>query len=422
MRFDDAIKNPPCGRFHLACVEIRNLRFRTMTNSAILHRDLAYVLVAAVLGGLAARKLRQPTILGYVAAGIIVGPFTPGPSVSDVHALEVVAEVGVILLMYSIGIEFSPRDLAEVKWVAIGGGLIGIVLAVGLGFLTGHLLGWSMAQGLAVGAIVSVASTMVLSRFLMDRGELRSEHGRVMIGITLVEDLAVVVLTVVLPTLNGFNGHALAEVGLSFGKAFAIISPVALIAAKVVPPLMQRVARTGSQELFVLVAVSLGFATAALTRAMGLSLALGAFLAGVIISGSEFAHETLLKLLPLRDVFVAIFFVSIGALINPRVLSSDLFLLIVLVALILVGKFLIWFAVVSLFRYPLATALLVSVGLTQIGEFSYVLVQVARGAELVTDRIYRTLLMASLLSILLNAFLVRMVPRYVRTNSAPLAR
>jgi CPA2 family monovalent cation:H+ antiporter-2 len=240
----------------------------------------------------------------------------------------------------------------------------------------------------------------------------------VMIGITLVEDLAVVVLTVVLPTLKSFSGQAFAQVGLSFGKALAIILPVAVVAAKVVPPLMQRVARTANQELFVLVAVSLGFATAALTRAMGLSLALGGFLAGVIISGSDCAHETLSKLLPLRDVFVAIFFVTIGALINPRVLGSEPLLLVVLVGLIVICKFLIWFGVVSLFRYSRATALLVGVGLTQIGEFSYVLVQVARSAEVVSDRIYNATLMASLLSIVLNAFLVRMVPACLRIKSA----
>src|SRR5882757_9220236 len=178
-----------------------------MTEVQIFYRDLAYVFTAAVLGGIVARILRQPTILGYVVAGILIGPFTPGPTVSDVHALEVTAEFGVILLMYSIGIEFSLRDLFTVKWVAILGGPLGIVLCILMGILAAPLLGSSMAQGAAVGAIISVASTMVLSRLLIDRGELKTEHGKIMIGITLVEDVAVVVLTILLPAFSVLTGE-----------------------------------------------------------------------------------------------------------------------------------------------------------------------------------------------------------------------
>ena len=166
-----------------------------MTAEPVLYRDLAYVFVGAVGGGLVARMLRQPLILGYVAGGIVVGPFTPGLRLSDVHELELLAEIGVILLMYSIGIEFSIRDLLRVKWVALIGGPMGILLSILLGFGVGWISGWSTAQSIAVGAAVSVASTMVLSRLLIDGGELQSEHGRVMIGITLVEDFAVVALT-----------------------------------------------------------------------------------------------------------------------------------------------------------------------------------------------------------------------------------
>src|SRR4029077_1909894 len=166
------------------------------------YRDLAYVFGAAVVGGAFARALRQPVIIGYVLGGILVGPFTPGPTVSDVHEFEILAEIGVILLMYSIGLEFSFRELLRVKWVAILGGPLGILLSIALGLGVGSLLGWNWQQGVAAGAIVSVASTMVLSRFLTERGQLRSVPGQVMIGITLVEDLAVVMLTILLPSLN----------------------------------------------------------------------------------------------------------------------------------------------------------------------------------------------------------------------------
>jgi CPA2 family monovalent cation:H+ antiporter-2 len=378
---------------------------------SIFYRDLAYVFIAAVLGAAVARKLRQPMILGYVLAGILIGPFTPGPTVSNVHAMEVIAEFGVILLMYSIGIEFSLRDLMQVKWIAIIGGPLGILLCIGLGLATAALLGWNLAQGAAVGAVISVASTMVLSRLLIDRGELHSDHGKIMIGITLVEDIAVVVLTILLPALNAMTGERFVNLGLSLGKAILILAPILFIAAKLVPALLNRVAKMGSHELFVLVAVALGFATAALTQAVGLSLAIGAFLAGMVVSGSDVAHETLAHLLPMRDVFVALFFVTIGALINPKTLLSNPLLLVVMVLLTVLGKFVIWTAVLKLFRYPVRTAILVAVGLTQIGEFSFVLVQVAKKSQLVDDALYNATLMASLISILLNAFLMRFTSR-----------
>ncbi|HYY73572.1 MAG TPA: cation:proton antiporter, partial [Solirubrobacterales bacterium] len=177
-----------------------------MVADPILFRDLAYVFVAAVLGGGLAWLARQPLILGYVAGGLLVSPLTPGPAVSDVHTFELFAEIGVVLLMFSLGIEFSLKDLMRVKWVAILGGPLGIVLSIAAGIVTGAALGWSLLEGAVVGMVVSVASTMVLARLLLDRGELRSRHGRVMIGITLVEDLAVVVLMVLIPALGGPHG------------------------------------------------------------------------------------------------------------------------------------------------------------------------------------------------------------------------
>jgi CPA2 family monovalent cation:H+ antiporter-2 len=377
-----------------------------------LYHDLAYVFVAAMAGGLVARMLRQPLILGYVAGGVVVGPFTPGLRISDLHELEILAEVGVILLMYSIGIEFSIRDLLRVKWVALIGGPLGILLSILLSTGVGWMLGWSTSQGIAVGAAVAVASTMVLSRLLIDGGELQSEHGRVMIGMTLVEDFVVVALTVLLPSLGGGERGQLLSVGLALGKGLLILAPVAVLAYKFVPPLMARVARMKDDELYLLVTLALGFATAALTQAVGLSLALGAFLAGVVISGSEHAHETLTRVLPLRDAFVALFFVTIGALIDPRQLFSHPSLLLEILGLVVLGKFVIWTAVVWLFRYPLRTAVLVAVGLTQIGEFSYVLIAVARDAKLVGNEVYNAILAVSLLSILLNAALMRVARRW----------
>jgi len=378
---------------------------------ATFFRDLAYVFGAAVVGGAVAKVLRQPLILGYVLGGFLIGPFTPGPTLSGIHEFEVLAEIGVILLMYSIGLEFSFGELLEVKWVAIFGGPLGILLSVGLGAGTGWLMGWGTIQGIAVGAIVSVASTMVLSRLLADRGELRSPHGNVMIGITLVEDLAVVVLTVLLPSLSHLTGSHFLSLLIAFGKALLILVPVMFVAAKLVPPLMKRVEGTGNDVLYVLVVLALGFATAAVTQAVGLSLALGAFLAGLIVSECKTSEKMLDKLSPLRDAFVALFFVTIGVLVDPRILVSKPSLWGAIVVLTMVGKFAIWTLIVWLFRYPPRTALMVGLGLTQIGEFSYVLVRVARDAHLVTDDVYHATLAASVITILLNGLLMKALPK-----------
>jgi monovalent cation:H+ antiporter-2, CPA2 family len=381
------------------------------------YRDLAYVFGAAMAGGFVAKWLRQPLILGYLLGGIAVGPFTPGPALSHTHEFELLAEIGVVLLMYSIGLEFSFRELLKIKWVAILGGPLGIVLSIGLALMVGRLLHWSTVQGIAVGSVISVASTMVLSRFLMDRGELLSPHGRVMIGITLVEDLAVVVLTVLLPTLGSGSGSHIWSLAIAMGKAVLILGPLFLVAAKVLPRFMSRISLSENDELYLLTILALGFITAAITQALGLSLALGAFLAGVVVSESDTSHKMLNKLLPLRDAFVALFFVTIGALVDPRVIIREPLLWIVIVVLTVGGKFAIWTGVVGLFRYPLRTAMLVGVGLTQIGEFSYVLVRVARDAQLVGNDVYNATLAASVITIILNGLLMKAMP--VSRRAAP---
>ena len=382
-----------------------------MAPDAVFYRDLAYVFVAAVVGGVLARLARQPLILGYVLGGIVVSPLTPGPAVTDLHTFELFAEIGVILLMFSIGIEFSLRDLLRVKWVAIIGGPAGILLSIALALGLGTLLGWPVLQSVVIGMIVSVASTMVLARMLIDRGELNSRQGRIMIGITLVEDLAVVVLIVLIPRLGAFEPGRLMEIGRALGVAAIILVPFFYLASRAMPAMLARVAQMRSPELLVLVALAVVLGTAALTQTVGLSLALGAFLAGLLTSQSDHAHDVLVRLLPLRDAFVALFFVTMGALMNPAGLLDHPQILTVLVALIVLGKFVIWTAVVWILGNPVWTAALVGIGLTQIGEFSFILVQVARGAGLVEDAVYQSTLAASLLTILINAALMRAAPR-----------
>ncbi len=379
----------------------------------LIFRDIAMVFAGAFIVGIIFWRLHQPLILGYVVAGVILSPFTPGPRVHDVHTFEIMAEVGVILLMFSIGIEFSIPELLKVKWVALVGAPIGILLSIGLGVGTGMLLGWPFAQGVAVGCIISVASTMVLMRLLMDRGELNSEAGRVMITLTLVEDLAVVVLTVLLPSL-GTSGNAAGaanylDIFWKIGKSLLLLVPIILAAWKIVPRLLARVEKTCNDEISLLLALTICLVVAAITEAVGLSLALGAFVGGMLLGSSHYAHTLAKQTLPIRDAFVALFFVTIGMLIDPRTWISNWHLLAVLVGLILVGKFVVWFAIVRLFRYPAQTALRVGIGLTQIGEFSFILAQVAMHSGLIGSDVYNSVLAASIVTILVNATLFKLL-------------
>ena len=383
-----------------------------MEHSAIF-KELSYIFIAAVLGGTLAWRLKQPLILGYVVAGIALSPFTPGPAVREAHTFQIVAEVGVVFLMFSIGLEFSIEELLEVKWVSLIGAPLGVILLSTTGALIGWLVGWGATCGLVMGMIVSVASTMVLSRLLMDSGQLQAEHGKVMIGITLVEDLIVVVLTIIMPALASLTPHHLLGVAIGLGKAALILAPIGLVGVYLMPRLLAWVVRCENKELFLLVILAICLGTAALTEAVGLSLALGAFAAGLIVSGSEYTHRALDQMVPLRDGFVALFFVTVGVLMDPRAVLGRPGLLLVLLLLVVVGKFAVWTGVVKLFGYRLRTAMLVGAGLTQIGEFSFILVQVAHANDLVGDDFYYATLAVSLLSILLNATLVRTAPRWI---------
>ncbi|HTZ97552.1 MAG TPA: cation:proton antiporter [Terriglobales bacterium] len=380
-----------------------------MEASPILFRDLTYIFLAAVIGGLVAWRLRLPVILGFVLGGIVISPFTPGPQLSDLHSFEVFAEVGVVLLMFSIGVEFSIPDLMRVKWVALVGAPLGILVLVGIAVGATTLLGGNATEGAVIGATISVASTMVLARLLSDGGKLNTQLGRIMIGITLVEDLAVICMTVVLPVFSGSEEGKLLRAAWALAKAVILLVPLGWLAIKVIPRILRQVKMTCNPELFLLVAIAVCLGTAALAQAAGFSVALGAFVAGLSISGSEDLHDAHTQLVPLRDAFVALFFVSLGTLIDPHVLLSSLPLLGLMLLLIVVGKLVVWTAIVWLFRYPFHTAIAVAAGLTQIGELSFVVVQVARSAGMVGENVFSTAIAASLLSILINVFIVRAV-------------
>jgi monovalent cation:H+ antiporter-2, CPA2 family len=306
----------------------------------------------------------------------------------------------------------------RVKWVALIGGPIGILLTVGLAVAVGKVTGWSTMHGIVIGATVSVASTMVLAGLLSDSGKLNTTYGRVMIGITLVEDLAVVCMTAVLPVFNDSGDGHIAKAAWTLAKALLLLIPLVFVAIKVIPRLLRRAKDTDSPELFLLVAIAICLGTAALAQAAGFSVALGAFLAGLSISASEDLDQAHAQLIPLRDAFVALFFVTLGTLIAPGVIVHSLPLLGTMLLLIVVGKFVIWMIIVWLFRYPLATAIAVASGLTQIGELSFVLVQVAWSAGMVTENVFNATLAASLISILINVFLLRATLGWMRRKFA----
>jgi len=370
-------------------------------------RDLAMVCTTALACGFLAWRLRQPILLGYVLAGLIVSPLTPGFRVHDAHNFDTLAEIGVILLMFSAGIEFSVPELLRLKWVALLGAPLGIVIFMGIGLGVGALLDWPMVEGMALGCIISVASTMVLLRILMDRGELAAEHGRLMVTLSLVEDLAVVMLTVVLPSFSPESDATLGQAAWKVGQAILLLVPIAAAAWKLFPPLLAKVEKACNDEVSLLLALTLCIGIAALTEAVGLSLALGAFLAGLAMGDSRFTHKLSLQTQPLRDLFVAFFFVSVGMLLDPSTWLDSWSLILLLVALVLVGKFVVWTGVVRIFRYSLSTSLRVGLGLTQIGEFSFILAQVSRKAGLISPELYHATLAASFVTILVNAIAFR---------------
>src|SRR5438094_497833 len=339
--------------------------------------DLGLLFLAALGGGLLAQAVHQPLIVGYILAGVLIGPFTQGPTLSDPHTFQLFADVGVVLLMFTIGVEFSVEELLRVREVALLGAPAGIALVALLTIPVGKLLGWTLVQSLVAGAAVSVASTMVLLKFLLERGELATLYGRVVVGITLAEDLAVVAMTVLIPALASPGGDRAAALGQALLEAVVLLGPLLWLARRAVPLLLAKVAHTRNMELFLLVALAVAIGTAALTAGLGLSIALGAFLAGLVISESEFAHEALARVLPVRDIFVAIFFVSIGTLIRPASLLAEWPAVLALVLLVIAGKFAVWTLVVRAAGYPVATARNAALGLTQIGEFSYILAGVA---------------------------------------------
>ena len=378
---------------------------------------ITIALGAAFLGGFVAARLRLPPLVGYLAAGIAVGPFTPGLSADPAVATEL-AEVGVILLMFGVGLNFSLDDLWAVRWVAVPGAILQIVIATAVTALVVPLWGWTYAQGIVFGLAIAISSTVVLIRTLTDAGLLESAHGKIAVGWVVVEDLAIVIVLVLLPplapVLGGTAGASADDLMLRLAITLAKVAlfGVLMIAVgtRVIPWLLEQVARTGQRELFTLavLVVALGVAIVA-AFAFEVSLALGAFLAGVAISESDLSHQAAAEALPLRDAFAVLFFVSVGMLFDPSFIVREPLLVAAVVALIIVRKWLVSSGIVLALGYPIRSALIVGAGLAQIGEFSFVLSEVDRQLGILPAKGHDLIIAAAIITITLNSFLFRSI-------------
>ena len=379
-------------------------------------QTLAIGLSAAFLGGVLAHRLRLPVIVGYLLAGVAVGPFTPGP-VADGQVAIQLAEVGVILLMFGVGIHFSIGDLLAVRRIALPGALGQVLISVALGLGLSSLWGWSLGEGLVFGLALSVASTVVLLRALGEAGTLESPEGRTAVGWLVVEDLIVVLALVLLPVMAGSLGGvsppgtpAPAEaVTLTLAQVSLVVALMLVVGVRVIPAVLTWVEGTVSRELFILatLAAALGIAYGA-AELFDVSLALGAFLAGVVVNESELSHRAGEEALPLRDAFAVLFFVSVGMLIDPSLFVTDLGRVLAVVAVVVAGKALAALAIVTLLRGGAATALTVAAGLAQVGEFSFILIAAGVSLELVSPEATGLVLAAALVSITINPFLFRL--------------
>ena len=368
----------------------------------------------ALLFGFIAARLRMPALVGYLLAGIAIGPYTPG-FVADVALASQLAEIGVMLLMFGVGLHFSLADLLAVRRIALPGAVVQMVVATALGIGVAHLWGWDLAAGLVFGLALSVASTVVLLKALESRGILESGNGRIAIGWLVVEDLAMVLVLVLLPALAGVLktgdeavvGNALwLTLGKTLLQVAAFVALMLVVGRRLFPWVLWQVAKTGSRELFtlctVVAALTIAFGSAAL---FGVSFALGAFFAGMVLRESEFSQRAAEESLPLRDAFAVLFFVSVGMLFDPQVLLQQPLRVLAVVGVIMLGKSIAAALLVLLLRYPLSTALTVSASLAQIGEFSFILAALGVSLKLLPPEGQSLILAGALISIALNPLL-----------------
>jgi len=409
-----------------------------MPHNISLITTIAAALGAGLLFGYLATRLRLPALVGYLAAGIIIGPATPG-FVADTALAGQLAEIGVMLMMFGVGLHFSLDDLWAVRKVALPGAVLQIAVATALGMGLAHYWGWTIGGGLVFGLALSVASTVVLLRALEERGILDSFNGRIAVGWLVVEDLVTVLVLVLLPALAGslggevdtaHGGHGGGDLwttlAITLGQVTAFIVLMLVVGRKLFPWILWQVARTNSRELFTLcvIAAAVGIAYAS-THYFGVSFALGSFFAGMVLRESALAHRAAEESLPLRDAFAVLFFVSVGMLFEPAILVEQPLKLLAVVAIIVVGKSVAAFLLVLVLRYPAKTALMVSASLAQIGEFSFILAALGLSLKLMPVEGQSLILAGAIISIALNPVVFRVtkpLERWLSKNPALAAK
>ena len=371
--------------------------------------DIALILVAALLGGLVARRLGLPLILGYIVAGVAVGPNTGGPTVSSVHEIELLAEIGVALLLFTIGLHFSLDELVPVRRVALFGTAAQMALTIAFGYGLGRLLGFGWQEAAWFGALLSLSSTAVVLKSLSEQGVMGTLSSRVIIGMLVAQDLAVVPLIIVLPEL-GSLGQGLSELGVAALRAAAFVGVMVVFGRRVLPWLMARVAAWNSRELFLISVVAIGLGVGYATYLFGLSFAFGAFVAGLVLSQSDYSHQALADVEPLRDVFAMLFFVSVGMLLDPGFLIQNAGTVALVVALVFAVKGLVFAGVVRAFGYGNIIPFAVGLGLFQVGEFSFVIARVGVEEGAISQSNYSIVLSTAVITMSLTPFAMRLAP------------
>ncbi|UJR53578.1 YbaL family putative K(+) efflux transporter [Dickeya zeae] len=389
-------------------------------NTTPLISTMAVGLVLAFLLGILANRLRISPLVGYLVAGVMVGPFTPG-FVADTQLAPEIAELGVILLMFGVGLHFSLRDLMAVKSIAIPGAVAQIVMATLLGAGLSSILGWSLPEGLVFGLCLSTASTVVLLRALEERQLIDSQRGQIAIGWLIVEDLAMVLTLVLLPAFADMlktdttnTSKLLQDLAITLGKVVAFITLMVVVGRRVVPWVLAKSASTGSRELFTLavLAMALGIAFGAV-KLFDVSFALGAFFAGVVLNESELSQRAAHDTLPLRDAFAVLFFVSVGMLFDPMILIREPLAVLATLLIIVIGKSMAAFLLVHMFGHSRRTALTISASLAQIGEFAFILAGLGISLGMLSENGRNLVLAGAILSIMLNPLLFTLLERYL---------
>ena len=371
----------------------------------------------ALIFGLAASYLKMPPLLGYLIAGVMIGPATPG-FVADIGLSQQLAEIGVMLLMFGVGLHFSFDDLMAVKKIAVPGALLQIIVVTALGFMVASYWDLSTIGAIVFGLSLSVASTVVLLRVLESKGLLETANGQIAVGWLVVEDLAMVLALVLLPVLAGIYGDnaattqqasssdLLSMIGLTLAKVAAFIALMLVVGKRLLPKMLWLVAKSGSRELFTLAVIATAIGVAFFSAELfDVSFALGAFFAGMMLGESELSKRAADESLPLRDAFAVLFFVSVGMVFNPEIVWQEPLKLLIVVSIILIGNMAVGIVLVLLFNYPLGTALTVGVSLAQIGEFSFILAGMGLAMNLIPNEAYSLILAGAILSIALNSFL-----------------